>query len=101
MQVSFQGCNNAKVIAEIEKLTGMVASSVERFPSESNGHKFNLGEKVKLTGLEQYPEFNGEIVTITTIRADGEWGKAYYFKTRNPDLASQLNWIYEDRLECI
>ena len=99
MQFSFQGKDNAGVIAEIEKATGGTCVSSEHLASESNGHKFKPDQKVRLVGLEDYPEFNGEIITITNIREDGVWGKAYYFKTDNPDLASQLNWTYEYRLK--
>lgn len=99
MKLSFQGKNNAKAIAEIEKNTGWVAVSSEPFSGEESGHKFKPGQEVRLIGLEDYPEFNGEIVTITSTREDGEWGKAYYFQTDNANLVSQLNWTYEYRLE--
>ena len=99
MIISAQGKNNAKIFTEIEKATGMVAISSEALIGKSDGHKFKPGQKVILTGLEDYSEFNGEIVTITSIRVDGTWGKAYYFKTSNPNLAEQLNWTYEYRLK--
>ena len=99
MIVSFQGKDNAISIAELEKMTGGSCTSSEAFLGKSKGHKFRPGQEVQLIGLEDYPEFNGEIVTITSIRADGAWGKAYYFKTDNPILATQLNWTYEYRLK--
>ena len=97
MILSLQGKDNAKTVAGLEKI-GLVTSA-ESFTSKIDGHKFRAGQEVQLIGLEDYPEFNGEIVTITSIRIDGAWGKAYYFKTDNPILATQLNWTYEYRLQ--
>lgn len=96
MILSLQGKDNAKTVAGLEKI-GSVTSS-EAFISKPNGHKFRPGQELQLIGLEDYPEFNGETVVITSIRADGHHGKAYYFKTDNLDLESQLNWTYEYRL---
>ncbi len=101
MQFSIQGKDNAKAIAEIEKATGGTCVSSEHPAGKNNGHKFKPAQKVRLVGLEDYPEFNGEIVTITNIREDGTHGKAYYFQTDNSDLANQLNWTYEYRLESL
>ncbi len=95
---SFQGKNNAKALEEFEKENRCLVITGEYLPGINNGHKFKPDQKVRLTGLKDYPEFNDEIVTITKIRVDGRWGKAYYFKTTNPDLASQLEWTYEYRL---
>ena len=101
MILSLQGKNNAKAFAEIERATGVAGVSSEAFAGKFNGHKFRPGQEVALIGLEDYPEFNGEIVTITRFRVDGAWGRAYYFRTDNPELESQLNWAYEYRLETL
>ena len=69
----------------------------EAFQGEENGHKFKVGEVCKLKGLEAYPEFNGTDVTISNIRKDGEYGKAYYIEGEFKDQTS-LNWVYEYRL---
>jgi hypothetical protein len=98
MLLSFQEKNNAEVIGNIEKLYGGTFISEECFPGIVAVHKFKKGDKVELFGLEHYPQFNGEIVTITTIRQDGEYGRAYYFQTDNKELSEQLNWTYEYRL---
>jgi hypothetical protein len=99
MKTSFQESNNAKVISRIEKNTGAKFINDEVFKGKNNGHKFSVGQKCRLFGLEDYPEFNGEIIEITSIREDGAHGKAYYFKAINPLVAKQLNWTYEYRLE--
>ena len=99
MKVSFQGSNNAEVISKIGKITRGKFVNAEVFKGKDNGHKFSKGQKCKLVGLGNYPEFNGEIVEITSIREDGLYGKAYYFKTANSLIAEQLNWTYEYRLK--
>ena len=91
--------DNARAIAEFEQRCGVLATSSETFHGEPDGHRFRPGQEARLAGLEQYPEFNGEIVTITAIRVDAMGSRAYYFRTGNPGLAAQLNWIYEHRLE--
>jgi len=96
--ISFQGSNNKKEIDKWEKDTGLKFISGEVFKGTNNNHKFKPGEKAILFGLEDYPEFNGETITITSIRKDGRYGKAYYFNSDNQDLLLQLNWTYEYRL---
>jgi len=98
MRLSFQGKNNAADIKKIEAQGGKVTTA-EIFKGASDGHKFLPGDMGELHGLEDYPEFNGEVVKITSIREDGPHGKAYYFETSNEELASQLNWTYEYRLK--
>jgi len=95
---TFETSNNAKVISAIEQCSGMMFVSEELYKADADGHKFKPGDVVELHGLEDYPEFNGEKVTISAIREDGQHGKAYYFKTSNIDLAYNLNWTYEYRL---
>lgn len=99
MKISFQESNNAEVISRIEKSMGGKFINDEVFKGKNNGHKFSVGQKCRLFGLEDYPEFNGEIIEITSIREDGEHGKAYYFKATNSLIAEQLNWTYEYRLK--
>ena len=101
MKVSFQCSNNAKIISSIEMITGTVLTSAEAFKDEPDGHKFSIGQSCKLVGLEDYPEFNGQVVEISSFRKNGPHGKAYYFKADNSTLAKQLNWVYEYRLQKI
>lgn len=99
MIISIQEKNNLKIIKRIEEITGAHFISGEYFKSREDNHKFKKGESVKLFNLEDYPQFNGEIVIITSIREDSIYGKAYYFKTNNKELSEQLNWVYEYRLQ--
>lgn len=69
--------------------------SNEPYATEPNGHLFSVGEEAELHGLTNFPEFNGTRVTITNIREDGPYGKAYYIKG---GLAKYINWTYEYRL---
>ena len=98
MKILFQGKNNDENIKRIERILGASFISKEVFPGIQSGHKFSPGDKLELYGLEDYPQFNGEIVTVSSIREDGPHGKAYYFTTQNEALASQMNWTYQYRL---
>lgn len=101
MKISLQGLNNAKTASALETITGGTVINNEILKGEIDGHRFNVGQRCKLVELEDYPEFNGEIVEVTSIRKDGPHGKAYYFKAANSMIAEQLNWTYEYRLEKI
>lgn len=70
-------------------------ANAELFPAAPNGHKFSAGQTCRLVGLESFPEYNGEEVTITAIREDGANGKAYYISGR---ICEVMNWVYEYRL---
>lgn len=70
--------------------------SVEAFQQpKTNKHEFNVGDVCILHNLQNFPEFNGTEVEITSIRENGEWGRAYYIKGR---INEYLNWVYEYRL---
>lgn len=69
--------------------------SEELFTANPRGHKFKVGQTCTLAGLTQFPEFNGQPVTITAIREDSTRGRAYYI---NGKINEFMNWIYEDRL---
>lgn len=70
--------------------------SEELYKAESNHHKYKPGETRTLTGLVDFPEYNGQQVIVTSIRKDGPRGKAYYIKGEINEVA---NWIYEYRLK--
>jgi len=99
MQISLQGSNNKKSASDIEQATDRFFVAEELFKGPNNNHKYKIGQKLRLVGLVDYPEFNGEQVEITSFREDGSYGKAYYFKADNFEIALQLNWTYEYRLE--
>lgn len=69
--------------------------SAELYKSESDGHKYKPGETRTLTGLVDFPEYNGQQVKITAVRVDGAKGKAYYVEGKINDV---VNWVYEYRL---
>ncbi len=69
--------------------------NAELFQATSNGHKYAPGETRMLTGLESFPEYNGQEVKITAIRSDGSHGKAYYVEGKINEV---VNWVYEYRL---
>ena len=97
-EVSLQASNNNKITSGVEALGGHFTNA-ELYKGKMDNHKFIVGQRLRLIGLEDYPEFNGEEIEITSIREDGFYGKAYYFKSDNPAIATQLNWTYEYRLE--
>ena len=70
--------------------------SDELFKVSKDGHLYNVGDVRTLTGLEDFPEFNGEEVTILSYRCSDEYGKTYYVKGR---INQYLNWVYEYRLK--
>jgi hypothetical protein len=72
--------------------------SEQLYVSKPNGHLFKIGDKLVLTGLTDYPEFNGDAVTIVNIREDGPHGRSYYVSGA---INSMLNWVYEYRLKLI
>ena len=70
----------------------------ELFKADKDGHMFNVGDVCELVGLEDFPEFNGDTVTITSIRCNDEHGRTYYVKGT---INKYLNWVYEYRLKSI
>jgi len=82
--------------AQFIRLTKGNVIQEELFVTKKDKHKFKVGKECKLVGLEDFPEFNGEVVTISNYREDGSQGTAYYIKGR---INEYLNWVYEYRLE--
>ena len=74
--------------------------NVEAFKADANGHIFKPEDKVVIHGMENLTDLNGEVVTISAIRKDGDYGKAYYLKD-NPKVLAEINWTYENRLRKI
>lgn len=69
--------------------------SVQSRTTEESGHLFKVGETRTLTGLVDFPEFNGQTVKITAFREGTERGRAYYIEG---EINQFLNWVYEYRL---
>lgn len=65
------------------------------YTAPATDHKFRAGETRILVGLTDFPEYNGESVTVVAIRQDGPNGKAYYVQGR---INAVMNWVYETRL---
>lgn len=86
--------NNPKAI---RAMAGFIEPKENRVAPPA-GHQFQPGDRVRLVGLESFPEYNGQEVKITNIREDGENGRAYYIKGR---INAHLNWVYEYRLEAL
>lgn len=99
--ISFQGKNNKKEVEDYEKKNDCKIFNAEIFKGVNKGHKFKEDDIVKLKGLEDYSQFNGKIVTITSIRENGYYGKAYYINSENSEIMDNMNWVYEDRLELV
>lgn len=91
MKTSIQDPETIRQIADDPRFI-----SAELFKAPPSDHKFSVGETAMLTGLESYPEYNGQQVEITAIREDGPHGKAYYIKGA---INALINWTYEYRLE--
>jgi hypothetical protein len=68
---------------------------INLFEKEADGHKFKVGDEATLVGLVDFPEFNGQRVSITGIREDGPRGRAYYVQG---EITKFCNWVYEYRL---
>ncbi len=90
MNITTYGRNACHAAANSPEIT-----ACELYKAEPNGHKFAVGEERTLTGLVEYPEFNGQKVIISAIREDGPRGKAYYIRG---EINCFINWVYEDRL---
>lgn len=70
---------------------------------EPEGYLFEIGQKVKFTGLLENPECNGQVVTIRDYRpcSRSEYcpsGRAYYLEEPLPGGG---DWIYQERLTVI
>lgn len=84
-------------VATIRRIAGTgIFKSANLYPAAEDGHKFKPGQRARLVGLVDFPEFNGDEVTISDIREDGPKGKAYYVQGR---CTETINWVYEYRLE--
>ena len=62
-------------------------------------HQFGIGETLALDYLADRPDLNGELVTVTDFREDGEFGKSYFIQSlTNEEVNIEYEWIYEYRL---
>jgi len=82
---------------EIEASQDCFIALEQPYEIDKDGHKYDVGDKLEVHGMEEFTEFNGKIVEVTAIREDWEWGKCYYVTGLEPT----LNWVYEKRLRAI
>lgn len=86
--------------AEVQSLeaTGTLINE-ERHPCERGNRKFKIGDKLELHGLVEYPELNGQLVTVTNYReSDGDLN-GYYIKSDTGEVEQWLNFVWEKRLK--
>lgn len=73
--------------------------SIQEFKAKrTRRHKFRAGQRCRLVGLVDFPEFNGQIVTVGAIRDDEPKGRTYYI---TGEINTYMNWVFEYRLEAI
>lgn len=85
--------DSATMCRELSGNPNLISSQL--YKAESNGHKFKVGDKCTLTGLQDFLEFNGQPVEVESIREDGTHGRCYYIKG---EINKFINWVYEYRL---
>lgn len=69
--------------AEVEKTGEGVIVNAELFVGERSGHKFVIGDRCELVGLQEYPELNGKIVVITNYRRGTPAKLGYYIRSES------------------
>lgn len=89
--------NKINELQQAEKTAIVGFKNHETYISKINGHQFKVGEKLKLIGLESFPEHNGKEVEITNYREEDLYGRCYYIKGAE-EIMQDLNWVYEYRL---
>lgn len=79
-----------------ESPTGLFVNAILYPVEPTPEHLFRPGDTATLIGLETFPQYNGDTVTIEAVRRSGVFGRCYYVKGR---INLDLNWVYEYRLE--
>lgn len=73
----------------------------ELYPCERGTRKYSIGDRLELFGLVEYPELDGQVVTITNYRtSDGDLN-GYYIKSDSGEVEQWLNFVWEKRLRPI
>lgn len=70
------------------------------YEGKRNNHQFEIGEELILHGLEEYPEFNGEVVTVVAYRDKQIFDDhlSYYISSKSGNVEPYLNFVWEMRL---
>ena len=85
--------------AEVEQLEASgTLTNLELFPCDRGSRKFVIGDRCELFGLEEYPELDGEIVTITNYRESDGDKNGYYIQSESGRVERWLNFVWEKRL---
>lgn len=70
----------------------------ESQPTEKGDRKYSIGDRVQLHGLVEYPELNGEAVTVTNYRESKGDLNGYYIESDSGRVEPWLNFVWEKRL---
>jgi hypothetical protein len=89
--------SNPQQLRELSKMPDVVSEELFRVAATDH-HRFAVGQRCRLAGMVDFPEFNGTEVIITAIRQDAPRGRAYYVAG---EISKMCNWVYEVRLEPI
>jgi len=73
----------------------------ELYPCDRGTRKFSIGDTLELFGLEEYPELDGQRVTITNYRESPDDLNGYYIKSETGEVEKWLNFVWEKRLRPI
>ena len=71
----------------------------ELYPCEKGTRRYSIGDRLELFGLVEYPELDGQIVTVTNYRDSEQNG--YYIKSDSGEVEQWLNFVWEKRLRPI
>lgn len=88
---------NPHLIRDLVDL-GFGGKTAEPYKTSDAKTKFKIGQICVLTGLVDFPEFNGKEVEIISPRREETNGQTYYIKG---EINKYINWVYEYRLEAV
>jgi hypothetical protein len=72
--------------------------NAELYPCDRGSRKFKIGDRCRLVGLQDNPELDGEVVTITNYRESEGDLNAYYVRSESGNVEEVLNYVFERRL---
>jgi hypothetical protein len=75
--------------------------NAELYPCDRGSRKFKIGDRCRLVGLQDNPELNGEVVTITNYRESEDNLNAYYVQADSGNVEEVLNYVSERRLALV
>jgi hypothetical protein len=90
-------CASTRDEVEALEATGVLVNA-ELFPCDRGSRKFSVGDRLELFGLQEYPELDGEIVSVTGYRESSGELNGYYIKSESGRVERWLNFVWEKRL---